>query len=219
MRALVKEAVLEETKIFLVTYFAAVLGVVPPGLVNMSVAKTCVLRGRRNGVLVSVGASFIVLLQALLAILMTKYIFRYPVVNNMLLRAGLVIFVIMGAYFLIVARKGSKEVAVDPTIGLRSLLKGMGIALLNILPIPYFYAIGAAMNIGGHVEYHIGDIFIFVLAAALGTFSTLYLYVIFFMKIEEKAAVFSKYSNYFMAALMLILVIVTLIRIYYQAVI
>ncbi len=210
---------MEETKIFLVTYFAAVLGVVPPGLVNMSVAKTCVQRGRRNGVLVSVGASAIVLLQAFLAVLMTKYIFRNPVVNNMLLRAGLVIFVIMGAYFLVIARKGSKTVVVDPTTGLRSLLKGMGVSVLNILPIPYFCAIGAAMNIGGNVEYHIGDIIIFVLAAALGTFSTLYLYVVFFMKIEQRTAVFSKYSNYFMALLMLILVIVTLLRIYYQAVI
>ncbi|MFZ0491260.1 MAG: lysine transporter LysE, partial [Salegentibacter sp.] len=31
---------MEETKLFLITYFAALIGVIPPGLVNMTVAKT-----------------------------------------------------------------------------------------------------------------------------------------------------------------------------------
>lgn len=182
----------------------------------MSVAKTCVQRGKRNGVFVSIGASTVVLLQAFLAILLAKYIFKNPVINTMLLRAGSVIFLLMGAYFLVIARRSAKDVTVDPTTGFQSFLKGMGVSVLNILPIPYFCAVGAAMNLGGNVEYHLIDIFLFTLSAALGTFTTLYLYVIFFVKIEEKTDVFSKYSNYFMASLMLILVIITLIRIYYQ---
>ena len=182
----------------------------------MSVAKTCVQRGKRNGVFVSLGASAVVLLQAFVAILLAKYIFRNPVINTMLLRAGSVIFLLTGAYFLVIARRSVKEVMVDPTSGFRSFLKGMGVSILNILPIPYFCAIGAAMNLGGNVEYHLIDIFLFTVAAALGTFTTLYFYVIFFVKIEEKTDVFSKYSNYFMAILMLILVIITLIRIYYE---
>lgn len=182
----------------------------------MSVAKTCVQRGKRNGMFVSIGASAVVLFQALIAILLAKYIFRNPIVNNMLLRAGSVIFLLMGAYFLVMARRNARDVEVDPSSGLRSLLKGMGISVLNILPIPYFCAIGAAMNIGGNVDYHLVDIFLFITAAGLGTFSTLYLYVIFFVKIEEKTAIFSKYSNYFMAILMLVLVLITLLRIYYQ---
>lgn len=182
----------------------------------MSVAKICVQRGKRNGVFVSIGASAVALFQAFIAILLAKYIFRNPVINTMLLRTGSVIFLLMGAYFLVMARRSAREVSIAPTSGFRSLLKGMGVAVLNILPIPYFCAVGAAMNIGGNVEYHLVDIFLFTLAAGLGTFSTLYLYVIFFVKIEEKTDVFSKYSNYFMASLMLVLVIITLIRIYYQ---
>lgn len=207
---------MEETKLFLITYFAAVIGVVTPGLVNMSVAKISLKRGKEDGVFVAIGASFVVLFQALIAILLAKYIFNNPYVHNILLRTGLVIFLLLAVYFFIMAKRKRKEVEVEETNGFKSVLRGMMISVLNIFPIPYFCAVGAGLNLGGDVEYHILEILVFMVAAALGTFSTLYIYASFFSRIEEKANYFTKYSNYFMAALMLILVIITLIRIFYQ---
>ena len=206
---------MEETKIFLITYFAALLGVVPPGLVNMSVAKTCVQRGKKNGIYVAFGASVVVLIQALIAILLARYIFNNPMVQNVLLRAGLVIFLIMMIYFLIMAKRRQKAVEVSPTSGVRSIMKGIMIGALNVFPIPYFVALGAALNVNGNVEYHVLNNTVFVLAASLGTFTTLYLYALFFAKIEAEGTIFARYSNYFMAGLMLILVIITFIRIFY----
>ena len=205
---------MEETKIFLITYFAALLGVVPPGLVNMSVAKTSLKRGQQNGMYMAVGASAIVLLQATIAIQLARYIFNNDYVNSVLLRAGFVIFLIMMVYFLIMAQRRRKEVEVSPTSGIRSVLKGLMIGALNIFPIPYFVALGAALNVNGNVEYHLLNNAVFVLAAGLGTFSTLYLYALFFAKIESEGNFFAKYSNYFMAGLMLVLVIITFIRIF-----
>ncbi|MGB7841724.1 MAG: LysE family transporter [Salinimicrobium sp.] len=207
---------MEETKIFLITYFAALLGVVPPGLVNMSVAKTCVKRGKKNGIYVAIGASFVVMIQALIAIQLAKYIFDNPFVRNVLLRAGLVIFIILAIYFFVMGQHKRKEVEVSPTSGVRSILKGMMIGVLNVFPIPYFVALGAALNLNGSVEYHVINNTVFVLAASLGTFSTLYLYALFFAKIEAEENLFARYSNYFMAGLMLILVVITFIRIFYQ---
>jgi len=207
---------LEETKIFLITYFAALLGVVPPGLVNMTVAKTCVQKGKKNGIYVAVGASFVVLIQAMIAIFLARYIFDNPFVKNVLLRAGLVVFLILMVYFFVMAKHKRKKVEVSPTSGVKSILKGIMIAALNIFPIPYFVALGAALNVNGQVEYHFLNNTVFVLAASLGTFTTLYLYALFFAKIEAEENFFAKYSNYFMAGLMLILVVITFIRIYYQ---
>lgn len=207
---------MEETKIFLITYFAALLGVVPPGLVNMTVARTCVKKGRKNGIFVAVGASFVVMLQALIAILLARYIFDNPFVRNILLRAGLVIFIILMVYFFVMAQHKKKEVEVEHTAGLKSILKGMMIGALNIFPIPYFVALAAALNVTGAVEYDLISNTVFVLAASLGTFTTLYLYVLFFGRIEGESTLFSKYSNYFMAGLMLVLVIITFIRIFYN---
>ena len=209
---------MEITKLFLITYLAALAGVIPPGLINMSVAKTCVQHGRKNGFLVAIGASTVVLFQALIAVLLARYIFGNPFVQNMLLRTGLVIFLIMAVYFFVQAKKSKvKEVKISSKRGWRSFGKGVGVSVLNILPIPYFCALGAGLNVSGKVSYDTLAITLFILAAAMGTFTTLYFYVIFFARIEKRSESFAKYSNYFMAGLMVILMIITLIRsIYYQ---
>lgn len=207
---------METTKLFFITYFAALAGVIPPGLINMSVAKTCVQHGKNNGLLVAIGASLVVAFQALIAILLARYIFGNPYVRNMLLRTGLVIFLIMAIFFFMKAKRSRvKKVKVPKHAGIRSLGKGMMVSVLNVLPIPYFCALGAALNVSGKVEYDVMAISVFIAAAVLGTFTTLYLYVVFFARIENRSASFAKYSNYFMAALMLVLVIITLIRTVY----
>ena len=207
---------METTKLFFITYFVALAGVIPPGLINMSVAKTCVQHGKKNGTLVAIGASLVVALQALVAILLARYIFGNPFVRNMLLRTGLVIFLIMAIFFFIKAKRSHvKKVKISKHTGSKSLGKGMMISVLNILPIPYFCALGAALNVSGKVSYDIIAISVFIAAAVLGTFSTLYLYVIFFARIENRSASFARYSNYFMAGLMVVLVIITLIRTIY----
>lgn len=191
-------------------------GVIPPGLINMSVAKTCVQHGKRNGILVAVGASIIVFFQALIAIQLARYIFGNSYVQNMLLRTGLVIFAIMAIFFFVKAKKSKvKNVAVPKNAGLKSLGKGMMVSVLNVLPIPYFCALGVGLNVSGKVEYDVMAITLFVLAATLGTFTALYFYATFFARIEKKSASFNKYSNYFMAGLMVVLVVITLIRIVY----
>ncbi|WP_010231765.1 LysE family translocator [Gillisia marina] len=206
---------MEETKIFLITYFAALLGVVPPGLVNMTVAKTCVEYGKKNGIYVAIGASIIVFFQALIAVILAKYIFDNPFVRNILLRTGLVIFIVLMIYFYVKARSDSHIKTHSKKANSNSIFKGMLVAVLNVFPIPFFVAIAAALNVGGEVGHDWSVMLFFVLAASLGTFTTLYFYVFSFWKIEDKTDVFAKYSNYFMASLMLILVIITLFRIFY----
>ncbi len=206
---------MEETKLFLITYFAAFIGVVPPGLVNMTVAKTCVESGKKNGLYVAIGAGMVILLQALIAVLLAKYIFDHPFVKRMFLRAGLVIFSILGIYFFVKAKqkKGIRHTRKEGNA--HSIFKGMLIAALNVFPIPYFVAVAGAMNLTTGVSYDWSLIFSFAIAAALGSFTSLYIYVFFFNKIEEKAEKVSRYSNYFMAGLMIVLVMIILFRIFY----
>jgi len=206
---------LETTKLFLVTFFASLVGVIPPGLINMTVAKTCLERGKKNGILVAIGASSIVFVQALFAILLAKYIFFNPYVKNMLLRTGAVIFFLMAIYFFVKAKQRRTKMKVYKHAGSRSFFKGVMMSLVNVLPIPYFCTIAAAMSVSGKIEYDALRIFIFGIAAGAGTFVTLYFYVLSFLKIEKKTASITKYSNYFMGILMLILVMLTVARIIY----
>lgn len=206
---------METTKLFLVTFFASLVGVIPPGLINMTVAKTCLERGKKNGILVAIGASAVVFIQALLAILLAKYIFFNPYVKNMLLRTGAVIFFLMAIYFFVKAKQRRTKIKVYKHAGSRSLFKGMMMSLVNVLPIPYFCTIAAAMSVSGKIQYDALRIVAFGIAAGAGTFVTLYFYVLSFLKIEKKTASITKYSNYFMGILMLVLVMLTLARIIY----
>ncbi|MDR5589302.1 LysE family translocator [Christiangramia sp. SM2212] len=205
---------MEETKLFLITYLAAFIGVVPPGLVNMTVAKTCVEKGKRNGFYVAIGAGIVILIQAFIAVLLAKYIFDNPIVRRILLRAGLVIFCILAVYFFIQARHKKGINHNKQKANANSVFKGMLIAALNVFPIPYFVAIAGTMNLSGGMEYDWSLNIAFTLAACAGSFTALYIYVVLFDKIEKKAESFAKYSNYFMAGLMLILIGVALVRIF-----
>ncbi len=207
---------METTKLFLVTFFASLVGVIPPGLVNMTVARTCLERGKKNGILVAIGAAVVVVVQALVAILLAKYIFFNPFVKNILLRTGAVIFFLMAIYFFAKAKQKSTKIKVyNKHNDTRSFFKGVMMSAINVLPIPYFVAIAAGMSVSGKIEYDATKIIAFIIAAGTGTFVTLYFYVFSFLKIEKKTATITKYSNYFMGVLMLILVIITLARVIY----
>ncbi len=207
---------METTKLFIITYFSACASVLVPGMINMSVVKTCLEYGKKNGILVALGASVVVIFQAVIAILLAKYIFGNPFVRIVLLRTGLVIFLIMAIFFFIKARKSKSQVTRIPKHpGRRSFGKGVMLSILNILPIPFFCALGAGLNVSGKVEYDLLAITIFALAAASGTFTVFYGYVLGFQRIEKKSTSFAKYSNYFMGFLMLVLVLITMVRILY----
>ena len=89
-------------------------------------------------------------------------------------------------------------------------------AALNLLTIPYYSGLNAMWNEAGWIKFEAKDITTFVVAAGAGTFSVLYLYTFYFDKLETKTNRFSKNSNYILSALMLVLLVITLIRIFYR---
>lgn len=207
---------METTKLFFFTLFAAAVGVIPPGLINMSVVKTSLSKGKRNGLYMAIGASLVVFFQALVAILMSRYISTHPSVRIILLRLGLVILVILSIYFFIKSRLKQKPIKNEKFKSKTSFFKGVGISLINIFPIPFFVVISTLFNADAKVDYDALSVIFFSLAAALGTCVTLYLYIFSFIRIGIDRQRFAKNSNLLMAVLMLILIAITSIRIYYE---
>jgi threonine/homoserine/homoserine lactone efflux protein len=204
--------------LFFVTFSAALLGVVPPGLINITAAKISTQKGKLNGVIFAIGASLVVIAQAFISVLISKYLYHNQQVIDILLKAALVIFGLLGIYFFMTARKQKKEkrIRMVKVSKKGSFFKGVFLAMLNVLPIPYFAGLNALWRVSDLMEFIIVDIIVFILAAGLGTFAMLYMYVFYFDKSQSKSGQFSKYSDYILSALMLILVIVTLIRIFFN---
>lgn len=205
---------MELTQFVTLTFLAAFAGVLPPGLVNMTVAKTALEKDKKNGLYATIGVCIVNFIHAFIAILMAKYIFSHPSIHSVILEFALIVFTALAVYFIFAAwrnkpikpRESKKE-------SKRSFAKGFLVANLNILPIPYFVFISIELSPGSNSTYDWLHIILFSLAATLGTFTVLYLYIVSFVKLEKRMKSLTKYANYFMAVLMIALVIITLIRI------
>jgi threonine/homoserine/homoserine lactone efflux protein len=203
--------------LFFVTFSAAFMATVPPGLLNMNAAKTSVEKGKLNGIIFSLGVSTMIMMQAYIAVLISKYLHNNPDVVAVLLKIALVVFAVFAVYFFVLAKRNKVQQQKANNFSKKnSYFKGILLAGLNLLTIPYYSGLNAMWKTSGWIKFEITDIVIFVIAAGLGTFTVLYLYTIYFYKLEMKNNTFSRNSNYILSALMTVLFIITFIRIFNQ---
>ena len=203
--------------LFFATFSAAFMATVPPGLLNMNAAKTSVEKGKVNGIIFSLGVSSMIMLQAYVAVLISKYLYNNPEVIDILFKVAIGVFAFFSVYFFVTAKRNKKQQRKEVNLSRKnSFYKGMLLAALNLLTIPYYSGLNAMWNEAGWIKFEAQDITTFVVAAGTGTFSVLYLYTFYFDKLETKTNRFSKNSNYILSALMLVLLMITLIRIFYR---
>lgn len=203
--------------LFFATFSAAFMATVPPGLLNMNAAKTSVDKGKANGIIFSLGVSTMIMIQAYVAVLISKYLYNNPEVIDLLLKIALGVFAFFALYFFLAAKRSKSQSYRMMNVSKKnSFFKGMLLAALNLLTIPYYSGLNAMWNSTGLIAFEAWDITTFVFAAGAGTFTVLYLYTVYFNKLEQKSNRFSKNSNYVLSALMLVLLVITLIRIFYR---
>jgi threonine/homoserine/homoserine lactone efflux protein len=202
--------------LFFATFSAAFMATVPPGLLNMNAAKISVEKGKTNGIIFSLGVSSMIIVQAYISVMISKFLFKNPEIIDLLLKIALIVFAFFAIYFFVKAKKKKlnrpKIVKVSKK---NSFFKGVLLAALNLLTIPYYSGLNAMWNASGWIKFQFRDIATFILAAGCGTFTVLYLYTVYFTKLETKNNRFSKNSNYILSALMMLLLVITLIRIFY----
>lgn len=202
--------------LFIATFSAAFVATVPPGLLNLNAAKVSVEKGKTNGIIFSLGVSSMIVLQATIAVFISRFLDNNPDVIAMLLKIATVVFAFFAVYFFWAARRNPSHRPKLPKVSKKnSFFKGIGLAAVNFLTIPYYSGLNIMWNASGWIKFQIWDIAIFIFAAGLGTFAVLYLYTIYFNKLETKTDHFSRNSNYILSGLMGVLLVITLIRIFY----
>ncbi|MDL5510988.1 LysE family transporter [Arenibacter sp. M-2] len=202
--------------LFFATFSAAFMATVPPGLLNMNAAKISVEKGKTNGIIFSLGVSTMIIIQAYISVLISKFLFKNPEIIDLLLKIALIVFAFFAVYFFVKAKKKKLQRPKIVKVSKKnSFFKGILLAAVNLLTIPYYSGLNAMWNASGWIQFQFRDIATFILAAGCGTFTVLYLYTVYFTKLETKNNRFSKNSNYILSALMLLLLVITLIRIFY----
>ncbi len=123
---------------FAIGLTACFLGAIPLGTINLGVIATTVKKGYMQGLMFSLGASFIEIFQAGIALLfghlIQQFLHRHPIVPVLIAS----LFLGLGFYFML--RKTNPTLTTNTATGgvLSNFLKGMGVAVVNPQAIPFW---------------------------------------------------------------------------------
>lgn len=202
------------TFIFFIGLFIALVGVIPPGLLNMTAAKISLKEGHVRGIVFSIGVCAIVVAQTYIAAIFARYLSNHPEVIDVLQRVAFVIFVLITVYFLFIAKSTPKQ-QINPKIRSKHSIffQGMLMSAINVFPIPYQAYMTITLASFGWLNFEQISIISYVAGAATGTFVMLYMYIFFFDKIKSRSFTSQKNMNYIIGGITGIISIVTLVNI------
>jgi threonine/homoserine/homoserine lactone efflux protein len=196
-------------------FIAAFIGIIPPGLINMTAAKINLKEGKKNAMWFVIGAVVVIFFQVYLAVLFAHVIDNRPDVVTLLREIGFAIFSILTIYFLFIAKEPitKKKSKIKKSSKKSLFFLGMLLSGLNFFPIPYYVVVSVTL-----ASYHLfvfenNAIFTFVLGSVLGSFAVLYSYIAFFGRIEKKTDYLMRNMNTIIGSITGLVAIVTLFNI------
>lgn len=199
---------------FLLGFVTAVIGIIPPGLLNMTAAKVNLKEGKINALSFVFGAVTVIFFQAYLAILFARVIDRRPDIVALLREVGFGIFSILTIYFLWLAKEPKlKETKIDKKSKKKRFFLGMLLSALNFFPIPYYVFVSITLSSYALFSFNSTPIFIFVSGVVLGSFLVFYSYIASFQRIEARADSLLKNMNTIIGGITGLISIITLFNI------
>jgi threonine/homoserine/homoserine lactone efflux protein len=185
------------------------IGSIPFGSINVTVMESSITRGFRTAIWVIFGAACIEFIQAFVALKFSALITRNPVTEMILFWASIPILIAIGIYF--VRQKNSPDTDLHGYSRSRGFLKGIIIAALNVLAIPYWIFYGSYLTTIGLIDLSSNfNIVIF----SLGVFSGTIIILMVYAKLGVLAkAKFSRITHYIAPAVGYFFFLLALIQI------
>lgn len=202
------------TVLFVLGLIIAFVGVIPPGLLNMTAAKISLKEGHVRGMMFSVGVCVIVFLQTYIASMFARYLTNHTSVIEILQRVAFVIFVLITIYYLLIAKSEPKpEIEAHSKSKHSRFFQGMFMSAINVFPIPYQAYMTISLASFGWMDFERTSIIAYVAGAATGTFVMLYIYIFFFDKIKNKKFTSQRNMNFIIGTITGLIAGVTLLNI------
>jgi len=198
---------------FFVGYIAAFVGLIPPGLLNMTAAKIGVKQGRKPAVIFSFGVLLVVCIQTLVGIFFARYLEGYTAVVDILQKVALGIFLALTFYFFVLAKDSRREVPKGvKKSGANRFLYGLLLAAINLLPIPYWVYISISFSAFGWFFFDPSLVIWALIGSGSGTMSMLLLYIYFFRR-RLPIGSFGFNVNFLLGGITAVISLITIIRI------
>jgi threonine/homoserine/homoserine lactone efflux protein len=195
-------------------FIAAFIGIIPPGLINMTAAKVNLKEGKKNALWFVAGAILVIFFQVYVAVLFAQVIDNRPDVVTLLREVGFVIFSILTIYFLFFAKEPkAKKSKIKKHSKKSRFFLGMLLSGLNFFPIPYYVVVSVTLASYQLFVFESNIIFTFVMGSLLGSFAALYSYIGFFGRIEKKTDYIMKNMNTIIGSITGLVAVITLFNI------
>jgi threonine/homoserine/homoserine lactone efflux protein len=201
-------------------FLTALIGITPPGLLNMTAAKVNLKEGKRNASWFVFGAVIIIFFQVYIAILFARVIDIRPDIVILLREVGFGIFAALTIYFLGLAEKPKiKKAKIKKNSKKKRFFLGMLLSALNFFPIPYYVFVSITLSSYNVFSFSAASNLIFVIGAVLGSTLVFYFYITFFQKIQGKADYILRNMNTIIGSITGVVAIITLFNIirYYMS--
>ncbi|MGJ8683660.1 MAG: LysE family transporter [Nonlabens sp.] len=191
------------------------IGVIPPGLLNLTAAKISVKQNRRAAIVFALGASLIVIAQVYVGVFFSKILNDNPDVLVTVEKFAIAVFIALSIFFFIKARlDNAREVEPIDKSDVKLFSQGIILSALNIFPIPFYIAFSSFLAARGLFTFEYPMAHLFIAGASLGTFMMLFAYIKYVKKFGFDSQTFARKINYILSGLTLAIALFTLIRIY-----
>ena len=198
--------------------FVSIIGIIIPGMLNMTIAKISVKENQQQALNFAFGAVVVVFFQAFLGTYFAKFLDAHPFFSEGLKKIGTFIFIGLTIAFVTLGFKAKSKKRKKVIIETKKnrFLYGVVMSSLNMFAIPWYAFTSLMMASKDWFVYDLLSIVLFSLSAASGTYFVFYLYALYFKKIEHKLSFIVQNINFFIAFLTGLVAISSLYKMYFQ---
>lgn len=198
--------------------FISIVGIIIPGMLNMTIAKISVKENQQQALNFAFGAVVVVFFQAFIGTYFAKFIDAHPFFSDGLKKIGTFIFIGLTIAFVLMGCKAKSKKRKKVTIETKKnrFMYGLVMSSLNMFAIPWYAFTSLMMASKDWFVYDLLSIVLFSLSAASGTYFVFYLYASYFKKIEHKLSFIVQNINFFIAFLTGLVAISSLYKMYFQ---
>jgi threonine/homoserine/homoserine lactone efflux protein len=185
-----------------------------PGMLNMQAVATAVRAGRPRAYRFSIGMACVFPIQAGIAIFFANYLTDHPWIMEGLRQWSVPLLIGIGVFFVakgVSARAERKAEVVKPYKG-GPFKRGFGMAFLNILNIPLFFAIGGWLLAHGYLPDTPLPKLIYIFGVGFGALSVFFTYTRLSEWFTRRAAMLTRNINFVIGGLLFTVAVVQAVR-------
>jgi len=181
----------------------------------MTALKISLEKGRKATNSYALGVAIIVIPQAIVAVVLTKYIADNPIILETLEKAGIFIFMLLSYYFYRESKKAKSKVEEVKAKKENYFLTGITLSVINMFAIPFFCGIIILLDTFKLFSFHFMPVVSFLFGTALGAFYILFLYGKFAKIIQLKTGKLTNDINLILAILTAAVAIFTIVKLFF----